>query len=224
MKNEDFLVTLTDLHSRLLELSASKGEEYKGADDNQFGNFERSAVDSGVTREQVFLVFFNKHMDAIKTWVRDEAAGKTRQRSESIIGRFDDAILFLALARAMAIEQQGKVDAAAYLAAKGRVDLDPHNAARDGMQKDATGRRLVVVCGTPANIPVHPRHEAGMPNPKVCTSVRDVKELPTDADVYVHGRPDAAFDRVLASEVRCVAGNRPGWRVEYAGAVADLGA
>lgn len=99
MKNETFIKTLHDLHDRLLALSASKGEEYKGADDNQFGNFERAGIRRGLTREQVLMVYLDKHMESIDTYIRENGVG--RNYSESIIGRVDDAILYLAILRAM---------------------------------------------------------------------------------------------------------------------------
>jgi hypothetical protein len=143
MKNEDFLTTIDDLHVRLLELSASKGEEYKGAEDNQFGNFERGAVDTGCTREQVLWVYLSKHLDSIKTWIRDEAAGRTRQRSEPILGRIDDAILYLALLRGMEIDRANLAELVEMrtrtpiVVRVNAVTADPALAARDAMQADA---------------------------------------------------------------------------------------
>lgn len=138
MKNENFLTTIDDLHVRLLELSASKGEEYKGAEDNQFGNFERGAIDTGCTREQVLWVYLSKHLDSIKTWIRDEAAGRTRQRSEPIIGRIDDAILYLALLRGMEIDRANLVELAEMQAsAPVVVSANARLAACDAMQADA---------------------------------------------------------------------------------------
>ena len=44
--------------------------------------------------------------DAVATFVRDEAAGTTRPRSESIEGRLDDLINYCLLAKAMIIEEE----------------------------------------------------------------------------------------------------------------------
>ena len=107
MKHSTFKMLLTQVHEKMVSLTESKGEEYKGAQDNQFGNFERTAQDTGLSREQVWLVFFNKHFDALRTYVRDMATGVERKRSESIVGRIDDAILYLILLRGMVIQNEG---------------------------------------------------------------------------------------------------------------------
>jgi hypothetical protein len=64
-------------------------------------NFKRGAVDAGVTPEQVWVVFFNKHLDAIKYYCRH---GKVL--SESLDERIDDAILYLLLLKALYHEHQ----------------------------------------------------------------------------------------------------------------------
>ena len=43
MRNLEFRLSITDLYKRLLALTETKGEEYKGEEDNQFANFEREA-------------------------------------------------------------------------------------------------------------------------------------------------------------------------------------
>jgi hypothetical protein len=58
-------------------------------------------VDAGVTPEQVWVVFFNKHLDAIKYYCRH---GKVL--SESLDERIDDAILYLLLLKALYHEHQ----------------------------------------------------------------------------------------------------------------------
>lgn len=233
MKNADFLITLKDLHVRLLELSASKGEEYKGAEDNQFGNFERGAADTGCTPEQVLWVYLSKHLDSIKTWMRDEAEGRARQRSEPIIGRIDDAILYLALLRGMSIKKANDAELLAIQIEKDRLAFcgpDPHNAARDAMQADADAAKepiFVVVCGDVTNL-AHPRAPVGY-GPLFVDRVAGVRDIPDHADIYVVGRPplasrnSAAYDRSLAAEVRARSYGKLDWRVTYSGSVADLG-
>lgn len=82
----------------IVKLTATKGEEYSG-DEDQLANFKRSAKEAGISPEQAWLVFFNKHADAIKSYIR---TGK--EKSEPIESRIDDAILYLILLRAIILE------------------------------------------------------------------------------------------------------------------------
>lgn len=106
MKEDKFLQFLGKSQQRLVDLTISKGREYKGAGDDQFGNFHRLSNDTGLTREQVLLVYLTKHLDSIRTYVRDRATGVSRTRSESIGGRIEDAILYLTLLGAMVEENE----------------------------------------------------------------------------------------------------------------------
>jgi len=107
MNANEFAKSIDQLYERLKALTASKGEEYKRREDNQFANFERGAQALGLTREQVLMVYLSKHMDSITTYVKDRAAGQERVYSEPITGRIDDAILYLLLLRGMAVENEG---------------------------------------------------------------------------------------------------------------------
>lgn len=100
MNKKDFQLLLGETFHRMQELTDSKGEEYARSDD-QLANFKRSAIDAGIRPEQVWVVLFNKHVDAIKSFVQ---TGKIL--SEPIDGRIDDAILYLCLLKAMVREQQ----------------------------------------------------------------------------------------------------------------------
>lgn len=108
MKAEAFAKSIDELYERLKSLTASKGEEYKRREDNQFANFERGAQALGLTREQVLMVYLSKHLDSIVTYVKDRAAGQEKQYAEPISGRIDDAILYLLLLRGMTIENDGQ--------------------------------------------------------------------------------------------------------------------
>lgn len=108
MKAEAFAKSIDELYERLKSLTASKGEEYKRREDNQFANFERGAQALGLTREQVLMVYLSKHLDSIVTYVKDRAAGQEKQYAEPISGRIDDAILYLLLLRGMTTENDGQ--------------------------------------------------------------------------------------------------------------------
>ena len=81
-----------------------KGGEYAGSED-RLANFKRGAALVGVTPMQCLMVYMSKHYDAVSTFVRDEAAGKSRPRSEPIEGRIDDLINYCLLLKGLVREQ-----------------------------------------------------------------------------------------------------------------------
>lgn len=87
------------------QIMVSKGGEYAHGDD-RLDNFKRNAADLGLNPEDVWAVYFKKHIDAISTYVQDVRKGVTRPRSESILGRFDDAINYLILGKALVVERE----------------------------------------------------------------------------------------------------------------------
>lgn len=77
-------------------------KEYAHDEENAFANFERTAADLGLTREQVLWIFLKKHLDGILAHIR----GFEAQR-EGIQGRIHDARLYLALLGGMFEESSG---------------------------------------------------------------------------------------------------------------------
>lgn len=103
MRKTEFQQLLIKQHETLLSLTASKGEEYANDDKDQLANFKRQAAELGITQQQVLRVFLTKHLDAITYYCR---TGKVL--SEEVIGRIDDAVLYLILLKAMRIEETTK--------------------------------------------------------------------------------------------------------------------
>ena len=73
--------------------------EYSHRDENAFANFERVAERLHLSREQVLLVYTEKHLDGIHSWVQGH-----RSQREDVRGRINDAIVYLCLLRGMAQE------------------------------------------------------------------------------------------------------------------------
>lgn len=73
--------------------------EYAHREENAFANFERVAERMGTSREAVLLVYAEKHMDGIHSWVQ----GHKSQR-EAVTGRINDMIVYLCLLRGMTEE------------------------------------------------------------------------------------------------------------------------
>lgn len=76
--------------------------EYAHRDENAFANFERVAERLGMKREAVLMVYAEKHLDGIHSWIQ----GHKSQR-ESVKGRINDVIVYLVLLRAMAESSEG---------------------------------------------------------------------------------------------------------------------
>lgn len=92
--------------SRIKNLSASKGEEYKAVDSSdQLANFRAAARDVGVPMEVVWRIYAGKHWGSINTYVRDLIAGTPREYSEPMEGRVDDLIVYLILFKLMLAER-----------------------------------------------------------------------------------------------------------------------
>ncbi len=102
MNKEQFRDVLVSIHANMVSLTESKGEEYARSDD-QLANFKRQAAELDTTPDKILMVYLNKHLDAIKNRV---VGGPDTKMSETIYGRIDDAMLYLALLQAMYIEQE----------------------------------------------------------------------------------------------------------------------
>lgn len=110
MNQERFNALVESTMRDTLQLLAVKGGEYAGSDD-RLANFKRGAALTGATPLQVAFIYASKHYDAIATFVRDNAIGTYRARSESIGGRFDDLINYCILMKAIIQEEVETGDA-----------------------------------------------------------------------------------------------------------------
>jgi hypothetical protein len=107
MKAKEFDKLVNDTVDACKEILISKGGEYAHGDD-RLDNFKRNAEQMGLTPEDVWMIYFRKHLDAITTAVKDIRMGKTRVVSEPLDGRFDDAINYLMLGKALFIDRRKK--------------------------------------------------------------------------------------------------------------------
>ena len=91
----------------IIKLGKLKGGEYAG-DTDRLENFRRNGVQLGLPMEVIWAVYYNKHHDAIMTYIRDLSQNKTRERLETIPSRIDDMIVYLLLFKAMYAEWEDK--------------------------------------------------------------------------------------------------------------------
>lgn len=100
MHQDDFEKVVLGTMEQCRQLLVVKGGEYAGSAD-RLANFKRGAELTGVTPLQCLFVYMSKHYDAVATFVRDDARGEVRPRSEPITGRLDDLINYCLLAKAL---------------------------------------------------------------------------------------------------------------------------
>lgn len=105
MNQADFEKVVDGTLDSVKTLLVVKGEEYARSFD-RLANFKRGAELTGATPLQVALVYMSKHYDAVGTYVLDQAAGRTRARSEPIEGRLDDLINYCLFIKALIKETE----------------------------------------------------------------------------------------------------------------------
>ncbi len=83
---------------KVVGMRDTKGKEYANSE-NRFANFDRTAVELGLTNIQVAWVYVKKHLDGIASFCRTQ-----KELSEPIEGRIIDAIVYLTLIAGMIAE------------------------------------------------------------------------------------------------------------------------
>lgn len=109
MNQQHFSALVDETFQTARQLLVVKGGEYAGSDD-RLANFKRGAGLTGATPLQVALIYLSKHYDAVSTFVKDDAAGTSRPRSESVEGRLDDLLNYCILLKGL-IREQAESDA-----------------------------------------------------------------------------------------------------------------
>jgi hypothetical protein len=83
-----FQALMEEKFQEILDLNLSKGHDYAGETD-ALANFKKAAERLGLTPEQVWAVYGDKHWSAIMTYCREGQV-----ESEPIAGRIIDVILY----------------------------------------------------------------------------------------------------------------------------------
>jgi predicted AAA+ superfamily ATPase len=99
MTKDEVAVMMTHLFEELQALREAGQTEYAHRDENAFANFERVAERTGISREAVLMVYLEKHIDGIHSYVKGH-----RSQREDVRGRIKDAIVYLILLHGMIIE------------------------------------------------------------------------------------------------------------------------
>ena len=100
MKANEFYHLARGFFEHCMDIMKSKGEAYSGQED-KLGNFKRTAEKNGVSPILVWKIFFDKHYDALCSYVRGEY-----KDSEPIKERIADLINYLFLLRGLLREAE----------------------------------------------------------------------------------------------------------------------
>ena len=103
MEREKFVQLMAEEFEQLLELNRVKGRDYAG-DEDALRNFKEAAVRLGVSEEQVWAVYADKHWQAILSYCRTPEAVV----SEPIEGRVRDLLVYGFLLLGLVSERKSK--------------------------------------------------------------------------------------------------------------------
>lgn len=132
MNHKDFAALVESSMTEMRKLLETKGGEYAGSED-RLANFKRGAALTGVTPLQCAFIYASKHYDAISTYVRDQASGTERPRSESIEGRLDDLMNYCLLMKGLVAESRPVTVRDCYTFS---ADQRPYYSDVDGMEQN----------------------------------------------------------------------------------------
>lgn len=102
MTFEEFAKYELAMIERVVAMNHTKGREYTVDSVNRFSNFNEEADDAGVERLKVAEIFLNKHIRAIKSFIKYGH----ELSEENIQGRVVDAVKYLLLIGGMIYEDQ----------------------------------------------------------------------------------------------------------------------
>lgn len=101
MQRRDFVRMLDEQFALITEINRTKGHDYAG-DDDALANFKQAGEKLGLTPEQVWGVYADKHWSAVMTFVKEGDV-----KSEPIEGRLHDVILYSFLLLGLIAEKKG---------------------------------------------------------------------------------------------------------------------
>lgn len=84
-----------------IQTMSSKGKEYTGGSPDRLNNFRQAGADVGLPMEKIWYVFFNKHLRAIQSYIKN---GCRVESNETIHSRIMDCIVYLLLFHKIALE------------------------------------------------------------------------------------------------------------------------
>lgn len=104
MTHDDFNASVVNFLSATNEMIVAKNADYAGGQD-PFAAFDETALTLGLTREQVWAVFWMKHVRAVLKWVESGELA-----SEDIRSRLLDLAAYPAILYASIMEDNAPTD------------------------------------------------------------------------------------------------------------------
>jgi hypothetical protein len=106
MQRRQFEDLSDELYEMVIDTLLKKGVEYQ-KDGNVFSNFEENAKDLGLTKYQIWNIYFNKHIKSISNAIKSNPEDPTaKEMPEKLQGRIVDAIAYLLLLNGMINEKE----------------------------------------------------------------------------------------------------------------------
>jgi hypothetical protein len=96
---------IDQLYAECIKCFAEKGAEYTVGSKDRLANFRGVAQDVDVPMEKVWYTFFNKHLRALQSYIKN---GCTVKSNEPIRSRIMDLIVYLTLFHKMSLEIERK--------------------------------------------------------------------------------------------------------------------
>lgn len=103
MKKSEMAEVMDQVFKECGGLREAGQQEYAHKDEEAFANFNRVAERLGIDRKAVLMVYAEKHIDGIHSFIK----GHKSQR-EDVRGRINDVIVYMCLLRGMIEEDQTK--------------------------------------------------------------------------------------------------------------------
>ena len=104
MTAEKRIEICTTLFDREIEMLTIKGKAYAGEGDS-LANFKRNAERLGLTKYQIWAVYFNKHVDSINNAIQ-QSPDSPVDSSEGMGSRIIDARTYLGILQCLMEEDQ----------------------------------------------------------------------------------------------------------------------
>ena len=96
----EMAIIMEKIFAECMSLRNAGQKEYAHAEKSAFANFERVAERLGIDRKSVLMVYAEKHIDGIHSFIK----GHKSQR-EDVRGRINDVIVYMCLLRGMVDEE-----------------------------------------------------------------------------------------------------------------------
>lgn len=105
MDRQEVAEVMEDVFEKCRVFRESGQKEYSHREGNAFANFERVAERIGIDRKACLMVYAEKHLDGVHSYIK----GHKSQR-EDVRGRILDIIVYMVLLYAMIEEEAGHLD------------------------------------------------------------------------------------------------------------------